>query len=309
MFGGVAGQRVLVSGASGFIGSHLCERLLQEGAEVHAVAHASAAAEPGEVRWWRADLAEVAAVRELFAAVQPDTVFHLAGWVAGGTDRALVLPTFRSNLMSTVNVLDLAADGECGRVLLAGSSYEREEPSLRSDRISPYAVAKLAASQYAAMFNGLYGLPVVTLRVYMAYGPAQRDDTKLIPYVVQSLLREESPHLTNGYREVDWVYVDDVVEAFLTAAATDGIEGRTFDVGSGALVSIRETAERIHRLVGSRAEPVYGAVNGGPREALRLLSNPEATRAALGWAPRVSLDEGLVRTVEWYRPRVEAGVA
>jgi nucleoside-diphosphate-sugar epimerase len=253
-----------------------------------------------EVHWWRADLTEHSAVRDLLATVRADTIFHLAGHVAGGPSLDLVVPTFRSNLIGTVNLLALAAETDCRRVVLAGSSYE-PECEKADNPVSPYAISKWAASGYARMFHRLHSLPVVTLRIYMAYGPAQRDREKLIPYVITSLLREKPPKLASGERQVDWVYVDDVVDALLTAAVVDHAEGETLEIGSGELVSVRRTVELIREIIGSRAGPIFGAQEDGPREELRLMSDPEASRRMTGWMPKVPLAEGLRRTVAWWR--------
>jgi UDP-glucose 4-epimerase len=258
------------------------------------------AVDEGKVRWWRADLAELSAARNLLAAVRPDTIFHLAGHVAGAPSLDLVVPTFRSNLAGTVNLLALAAEHDCRRIVLAGSSYE-PECDKGDVPVSPYAVSKWAASGYARMFHRLHNLPVVTVRIYTAYGPAQRDLGKLIPYVITSLLREEPPKLASGERQVDWVYVDDVVDALVAAALADGAEGETLEVGSGELVSVRSTVEQIHDIVGSRAAPIFGVQEDGPREALRLVCDPEASRLTIGWTPKVRLAEGLRRTVAWWR--------
>src|SRR5271165_4836758 len=109
------GQRILVTGASGFIGSHLCLRLCQEGAEVHAVYRSKCPTCPGNLRLWQADLAELADVRKIFGRTQPELIFHLASHVKGAPDLEHVLPTFQSNLQSTVNLLALAAESNCRR--------------------------------------------------------------------------------------------------------------------------------------------------------------------------------------------------
>jgi nucleoside-diphosphate-sugar epimerase len=134
----------------------------------------------------------------------------------------------------------------------------------------------------------------------MVYGPGQRDGTKLVPYVVNSLLRGEEPRLSSGTREVDWVYVDDVVAAFLAAADAGEAAGKTLDIGSGELVSIRSLVERIVPLVSSDARPVFGALPDRPGERPRL-ANIAPSRETIGWEPSTPLDVGLARTVEWFR--------
>src|SRR5262249_3976919 len=145
---------------------------------------------------------------------------------------------YHSLLTSTVNVLVMAAETGCGRVVLAGSLTE---PVLRTgdeSPMSPYAAAKWAGSTYGRMFHKLYGTPVVVLRPFMAYGPAQAQG-KLIPSVIRALLKGEAPKLSSGRVRADWVYIADVVEAFLSSATIPNIEGASFDIGTGRLTSMR----------------------------------------------------------------------
>lgn len=292
----MAAKRVLVTGASGFIGSHLCRRLLQMDSEVHGVSRNPEEGETG-IRWWVSDVADFDAVRDITSAVKPDYIFHLASEVTGDRSLGAVLPTFRSNLASTVNLLTSAAELPCRRIVLVGSL---EEPDGAETPCSPYAAAKSAGSAYARMFHVLYQSPVVTARVFMVYGPGQRDLRKVIPYAALSLLRGESPELSSGRRPVDWIYVSDVVDGLIATAATPGIEGSTVELGSGTLVTIRTVVERLAGLINSPASPVFGARPDRPMERVRC-AEAAATHRQILWKPRISLDEGLQMTVEWYR--------
>jgi UDP-glucose 4-epimerase len=290
--------RALVTGGAGFIGSALCRALLRGGAEVHGV---SRLARDGDgVRWWRADLADAEAARAVLAQVRPDVVFHLASRVTGKRGLDAVLPTLRDNLVTTVNLLTAACEAGAPRVVLAGSMEECDPDEPRPVPGSPYAAAKTAASGYARMFHAIHGLPVVTLRVFMVYGPGQRDGAKLIPYVTTCLLRDREPLLSSGHREIDWVYVDDVAAAFLAAANAEKAPGQTLDVGSGEVVTIRELVARLARLVGSADQPQFGALDDRPLERRRV-ADLSHTQQMIGWAPSTSLDEGLARTVDWFR--------
>jgi nucleoside-diphosphate-sugar epimerase len=233
--------------------------------------------------------------------LRPDLVIHLASHVSG--DRALgaVLPTVRDNLLTTVNLLLAACETGAPRVVIAGS-MESDLENPRAIPGSPYAAAKTAASTYARMFHALYDLPLVHLRIFMVYGPGQRDTTKLIPYVTTALLRGEQPDLTSGSRKVDWVYVDDVVAAVITAALAADANGKVIDVGSGELVTIRAVVDQIRQLVGGATQPRFGALSDRPLEHERV-ANVSRTFDLLGWRPATSLDDGLARTVQWYRTR------
>lgn len=293
------GRTVLVTGASGFIGEHLCTRLKGLGALVHGVSR-HARDEDYVSRWWQADLDDETATRNLVRAIKPDLVFHLASFVSGKREREYVLPALRSNLLTTVNLLLAASESRCTRVVLTGSLEEPEGDFADAVPASPYAAAKGASSLYARMFHALYGLSVVTARLFMVYGPNQKDRSKLIPYVTLSLLAENVPRLMSGAREVDWIYVDDVIDAYLALAMAQGIEGQTIDVGSGQRVSVRDVVEQLCGIIQSGSAPEFGGMQDRPMERVRTADTTQAA-SLTGWAPRTSLLEGLRRTVAWYR--------
>ena len=294
-------QRVLVTGAAGFIGGRLCERLVMDGMEVHAVSRQARSS--GGVRWLQADLSSAADTRSVFAAVGPDVIFHLAGRPSASRGLDLVLPTLQQNLVAAVNVMVAAAEVGAPRLVLAGSLEEGD--ALESDSVlsSPYAVSKQAASAYARMLHSLHGLPIVIARIFMVYGPGQTESEKLIPYLIRSLLRGESPRLGCGERPVDWVYVDDVVDALVTIGHAPGLVGETIDVGSGELVTIRALVERVMAILGTDTAPSFGELPERKRETVRV-ADAVRTRQETGWQARISLEDGLRATIEWNRDRL-----
>jgi len=296
----LGGQKALVTGGSGFIGSHLCARLRQSGAEVHAVSRIKRSDEANDLKWWQGDLSDTAIVHKLLRTIQPEIVFHLASEVKGARELEFVLPTFRSNLVSTVNLLTAATEVGCRRIILIGSLEEPDPTELNGIPSSPYAAAKWASGAYARMFHALYQLPVVILRVFMVYGPAQQDLQKLIPYVTLSLLRGEAPKLTSGHREIDWIYVEDVVEALLAAVSVNGIEGTMIEVGSGVLVPIRALVEQLVALINPQLKPIFGALPDRPLEQVRA-ADTARSHAMIGWKATTLLEDGLKRTADWYR--------
>ncbi len=255
------------------------------------------------MRWWQSDLGDSDDVATTLGRVRPDVVYHLAGYVSGSREIEAVLPSLRDNLVSAVNVLVAAARLGCS-VALAGSQEEPEPAAEDPVPASPYAAAKLAVGSFARMLHALHGLQVVNLRIFMVYGPGQHDRTKLVPYVVTSLLQAERPRLSSGTRPVDWVYVDDVVDAFIAAAARDDLAGESLDVGTGELVTIRAIVERIVETVGTGVEPDFGALPERPLEIVRA-ADVKRTKDLLGWQPRTTLTDGLRSTVDWYRAELE----
>jgi nucleoside-diphosphate-sugar epimerase len=294
--------RYLITGASGFLGARLSERLLSSGAEVHATSRTSRASRHGGLNWWQADLLEYAAVQKLFDEIQPDTVVHLAGQVTAAPDLRLVVPAFQSLLGTTLNVLVAATTSGCQRIVTTGSLTEPLATDSAPVPSSPYAAAKWSSTGYARMFHTLYQTPVVVVRPFMTYGPGQHE-TKIVPYVINSLLQGNAPSLSSGVWSADWVYVDDVVDGFVLAATRPGIDGEDIDFGSGKLTPIRDVVTSIVQHIDTTIEPQFGALPDRPCEQMRVADVAHA-KGTLGWNATTSLDEGLAATIEWHRARL-----
>lgn len=308
----------LVTGARGFIGSALCRRLIASSVEVHAVSRNPPAgglhwwrsvigerghsARASMIQWWNADLVEIEAARSLIRTIRPDATFHLASLVTGSRNLEMVLPIFQNNFLTAFNLLIATAENSGGRIILAGSLEEPDE--VDSVPPSPYAAAKWSASAYARMFRALYQLPVVIAKIFMVYGPGQSDHTKLIPYVITSLLRGEAPKLSSGVRLVDWICVDDVVEGLIRCTEIPGIDGRTVELGSGELVSIQDVVQQLSDLVACGVEPEFGALPDRPLERVKKSDIAESYKL-IGWQPSTPLREGLSRTIKWYKEQAE----
>jgi UDP-glucose 4-epimerase len=295
----LAGRNVLVTGASGFLGMHLCRRLRHNGAQVYGISRTGPTREEVlDGHWLRGDIADISAVETIFKKTRPEVVFHLSGHGVGAPELDHVMPTFRNDLATTVNVLIATAKSRVRRLVMAASL---EEPQGASDPIpsSPYAAAKWASSTYARMFHRLYDTPVVMTRPMMTYGPGQRPH-KLIPHVALALLQGQVPTLSSGTREVDWIYVDDVIDGMLAAAVKPGVEDSTIDLGSGVLVSIRDVVLLLAEIVGAKVAPQFGVLPDRPMEKVRVANMTDAYKK-LGWRPRTSLRAGLEQTIEWYR--------
>jgi nucleoside-diphosphate-sugar epimerase len=294
-------RRVLVTGGTGFFGSHVCRRIVEAGGDVYATSRTKTGVEDG-ITWFKADFSDLEAARATIANVKPSVVYHFAGSVGAAPDLKLVVSTYHSLLTSTVNALTAAAEAGCERIILPGSLTEAlpdEDPPVPR---SPYAAAKWAASGYGRMFHELFGTPTVILRTFMTYGPAQHA-SKLIPSVTRALLQGERPKLSSGRGKADWVYIDDVAEAFLLAASTPGIEGKTIDIGSGTLVPMRSLIETLVKVVGAGIEPAFGALPDRPGEN-QIIAQTGPAATLMGWRATTPLESGLRQTADWHRAQL-----
>jgi len=297
----LSNKKILVTGANGFIGANLCHRLQQTGAEVHALSRVEHKQDTVKsIKWWVMDLTDIEGVQALLATVKPNIILHLASHVTGDQGKKQVLPTFHNNLMSQVYLLVAASEIGCERIITVGSDKEPKMGEAQWHAFSPYVVAKWGASVYGQMFHLLYQLPIVHLRLHMTYGPGQKDIKKLIPHVTLSLLRGEMPKLSNGLLEADWIYVGDVVDGLIAAAQMPDVEGSILDLGTGELTNVRTIVELLAGKIDPHITPVFGTLPDRILEPVRVADVDEAF-AKLGWRAKISLDDGLNKTVAWYR--------
>lgn len=294
-----AGRRVLITGATGFIGTTLGRRLTEAGALVSGVARRRPE-RAVDLELHTVDLSDLAGCRALIERERPDVVLHTAGHPYAARDLGSIVPTFRDNLETTVNLLVSTAEAHVSRVVLCGSLEEPESDEVAAALSSPYAISKAAATNYARLFHDLYGHPVVVARLFMVYGPGQWALSKLIPSTILTLLRGEAPKVSTGERPVDWVYIDDVVDGILACAVAPGVEGQRIDIGTGVLTTVRGVVEAIGGLIPQGPAPAFGTVPNRSAEQVRA-ARVDRTQALLGWKAKVDLLEGLRRTVEWYR--------
>ncbi len=287
-------RRVLVTGATGFIGWHLCRHLVSLGADVHGLSRsASATTLPDGCRPRAVDLSDLHAVRQAVTSVKPDVVFHLASSVDGRQERELVVPMMQANLVGAVHLALACSEAGGAHVVAVGSA---DEPLGRQEvAASPYAAAKAAAGAYFQMFHAVYGLPVVMVRPFLTYGPRQAR-TKLIPYAISMLLQQKAPLVSSGDRVCDFVHVTDVVRGLCRAALVTTQYGRTFDLGSGIGTTVRDLVSTLADLCGTSVRPDY-AVTPERRDEPSRIADVATTASALGWTAQWSLRDGLADTV------------
>jgi NAD dependent epimerase/dehydratase len=321
-------RRALVTGAGGFVGSHLAERLARAGYAVRAFVRYTSAGRHGwldhlepDVRTSleivAGDLREAETVRR--AATGVDVVFHLGALVGIPYSYEHPREVIETNLLGTLNVLLAARDAGMVRVVHTSTSevYGTARYTPMDERHplcaqSPYAASKVAAEKLVESFHASYGLPTVVLRPFNVFGPRQ-SGRAVIPAIISQALSSPAIGLGNTATRRDFTFVTDTVEAFALAAETHAAIGATLNVGTGREHAIGGIVETVGRLIG---RPDLTVLNDAARvrpeasEVSRLCADATEARRVLGWEPTVSFEDGLQATITWidaHRDRFRAG--
>ena len=317
-------KRVLVTGAGGFIGSQLVERLLAEGARVRAFVRYTSRADTGYLRFAPPELSgalEIASgdLREwhtMRQAVQGCAiVFHLGALISIPYSYQHPYEVAEVNFMGTLNILMACRELGVRRLVHTSTSEvygtARRVPIDESHPLqgqSPYSASKIGADKLAESFFCSYDLPVVTVRPFNTFGPRQTARA-VIPAIISQALTKDTIQLGNLSTKRDFTYVSDTVQGFLCAAEAPSVEGQVFNLGTGQEIAIGEIAQKIIRMVGKPAPPAIEVdperLRPEPSEVMRLLSDHSLARERLGWKPEFSLDEGLEQTIAWVREHPE----
>ena len=303
-------MKALVTGGAGFIGSHLVARLVRDRHEVVVLDDLSTGDAAGVHPAAELVIGDVCDPTAVAGAVSGcGAVFHLAAHRAIARSIDDPAGTDRANSQGTVTILQGAVDAGVRRVVYASSSSvygDVAEAPVREDAptapLSPYAVSKLAGEHYCRVFGDLYGIETVALRYFNVYGPGQPSDGRyatVIPLFLDALLSGRRPLVYgDGSLARDFTYVDDVVAATV-AAAKAATPRSVYNVGAGTPYSLNELLEVLGRLVGVAPDPVYREARAG--DVARTHADSAAAARDLGFEPSVRLEEGLARTVQWFR--------
>jgi NAD dependent epimerase/dehydratase len=316
------GRRVLVTGAGGFIGSHLVDALVERGAEVTALVRYNSRndwgmlegryrAGDGGVRVIAGDVTDAGCVRR--AVEGNEVVFHLAALIGIPYSYEAPESYVRTNLLGTLNVLQASLGAGVGRVVHTSTSevygtavYTPIDEAHPLQGQSPYSATKIAADKMAEAFRCSFDLPVVTLRPFNTYGPRQ-SARAVIPTIITQALTGNTIQLGSLDPVRDFTFVADTARAFILAGEMDRAVGKTIHTGSGIGISIGDLAQKILLQVNPGARIITGEdrVRPGKSEVMRLVCDSRLAWETLGWRPEVSLDEGLSRTISWVREHLE----
>jgi len=315
-------KSVLVTGAGGFIGSHLVERLVSEGARVRAFVRYNSRGDAGLLRQLQPEtLAKVEIVggdiRDSSAILQAsegaEVFFHLGALISIPYSYLHPREVTESNILGTLNALMACREHKTTRLVHTSTSEvygtARYAPINEAHPLqgqSPYSASKIGADKLAESFYLTYNLPVVTVRPFNTFGPRQ-SARAVIPTIITQALAGKTIRLGNLDTTRDFTYVEDTVDAFIKAAEVTGVEGQTLNLGTGSEIRVGDLADRIIQMTASPARVEVDAQRLRPEksEVLRLISDNSQARTSLGWSPRFSLDEGLGRTIEWIRSHLD----
>jgi NAD dependent epimerase/dehydratase len=318
-----AGRQVLVTGAGGFIGSHLAETLARAGAKVRAFVRYNSRGDHGwleltdpeladAIEVFRGDLANPEAVAGALEGCE--VVFHLGALIPIPYSYRHPREFVTANVVGTLNLLEAARRSELRRVVQTSTSEVYgtaqsvpidEEHPLHPQ--SPYAASKVGSDQLALSFQRSFGTPVVVARPFNTFGPRQ-SARAVIPTIVTQALARDVVELGSTSPTRDFLYVEDTALGLMACGAADGVEGEVINLGSGAEISIGDLADRILGLLGREVPVVQDEERLRPpdSEVDRLLASTEKAKRLLGWEPAVDLDEGLRRTIEWLTGSLDA---
>jgi UDP-glucose 4-epimerase len=304
----------LVTGGAGFIGSHICERLVRDGHTVRVLDDFSSGKESNldsfrdDSEIIHGDIRDADVVKRATRGV--DIVFHEAA--LGSVPRSVVDPltTHEVNMTGTLNVFLAARDAGVKRVVYASSSSvygetpvlpKREE--MTAQPLSPYALTKQVGELYSSVFKQIYGFEIVSLRYFNIFGPRQDPESQyaaVLPRFVTALLGGKPPVVYgDGLQSRDFTYVENVVNANLLASEAEGIAGRAFNVACGGRYTLLDLLARLKKILGSDIEPVHEAARAG--DVRDSQASIEAAERGFGYRVSVDFDEGVRRTVEWYQ--------
>jgi UDP-glucose 4-epimerase len=309
----------LVTGGAGFIGSNLVEALVKRGERVRVIDNFSTGKRENlhdvwsQIEFREVDLLDESSLREACEGV--NTIFHQAAIPSVPRSVADPITTHRSNTDGTLNLLVAARDARVRRVIYAASSSAYgDTPNLPKDEqmlpspISPYAVQKLASELYMTSFHRVYELETVSLRYFNIFGPKQDAASPysgVLAKFITALLQDQTPTIYgDGKQSRDFTYIDNAVQANIKAAAApaEKVAGQIFNVATGERYDLNQMFATLRKIIGFQGEPIYREPRTG--DVKHSLADISKARKAFGYAPEISFEEGLRRTVEWYRTQV-----
>lgn len=303
-------KRAIVTGATGFVGANLTRRLLQAGHEVHLLVRPSyrpwrIAAIRDDLRLHEIRFADLEELGRVIGAIRPDWIFHLAvhGAYSAQTELHQIVDT---NILGTINLIQASIKVGFEAFVNSGSSSEygfKDHAPAEQELLEPnsyYAVTKASATLFCRYSAQSRGMHMPTLRLYSVYGPFE-EPTRLMPALILCGLKGELPPLVNPETARDYIYIDDVVDAYLLAAAHPGQElGAVYNLGTGSQTSLREVVEVARRILRIPIEPAWGSMSNRQWDTHVWIADNRKICESLAWRPRYTFERGFSTLANWF---------
>lgn len=301
-------ERILIVGGAGFIGKHLVKRCLKDTSNVTCLGLRSKQNNDPfiqDIEFIQTDIADKKQLQDFLLESSFDYVFNLGGYIDHTPYLKGGRKVIESHFVGLMNLLDCLDIKKLKGFVQIGSSDEYgnapspQNETMREMPISPYSFAKAAATNLIQMLSRTEGFPGAVLRFFLIYGPGQ-DNKRFLPQIIRGCLNNEEFKTSEGKQLRDFCYVDDAVNAMIKAAVTQEAMGHVINIASGSPVIIKEMIEKIMSLTGG-GKPVWGAHPYRKGENMELYADISLAKSLLGWEPHTSLEEGLKKTIGYYR--------
>lgn len=302
---------ILVTGATGFMGSHLTRKLVALGGNVSIILRNTSDTSKisdifHEIDKHNVDMGDVNVLRDTLKNIRPKIIFHLAAYTDVSRTFSGIEHIIESNIRGTINLLhalegiDLESFVNTGTCEEYGDNPVPFHEDQLPNPVSPYSASKTALTFFCKMLHKTMGYPIVTLRPFLSYGPYQ-DQNRFISQAITAALKNNEFKMTAGEQTREFNYISDIVDGFIKASITKNAIGETINIGNGVEYQIKDVINRIFNMVGSSGKLRIGALPYRVGEARHFYCNNTKAREILNWEPVVDLDSGLKMTIEWYQ--------
>jgi len=308
-------KNILVTGGGGFIASHLTRRLVNLGANVSIITKYKSLIDNVRIAdIWdninviEADIRNIDSLNQV-KELKPEIVYHLAAYNHVGHSFMHISECFDVNAKGTANLIESCKD--CSKFIYTSTSeiygYQEKVPfkeDFNPQPISPYSISKYTGELYARMKYHQNKYPVTVLRPFNNFGPYQSEKA-IIPEIIINCLLEKEIKSTEGHQTREFNYVENIIDGFIMAAKKDEAMGEIINLGSGQDISIKDLILNIHQLTNSNSKLSIGSLKYRPTEIWKMFCENSKSKKILGWEPKISFEEGLKKTIDWYKNYIE----